>query len=57
MGRYDTGYHLQEAGVLSGYDATVESAVTKLMFLQSLYDDPDQVRRLMNSSIRGEITL
>ncbi|MDE5571785.1 MAG: type I asparaginase, partial [Prevotella sp.] len=57
MGRYDTGVHLQEAGVVSGYDSTVESAVTKLMFLQSHYDDPDMVRQLMNRSIRGEISL
>ena len=57
MGRYDTGYHLQEAGVVSGYDSTVESAVTKLMFLQSHYDEPDLVRRMMNRSIRGEITV
>ena len=57
MGRYDTGYHLQEAGVVSGYDSTVESAVTKLMFLQSHYDDPDTVRHYMNQSIRGEISL
>lgn len=56
MGRYDTGYQLQEAGVVSGYDATVESAVTKLMFLQSHYQDPDQIRQLMRQSIRGEIT-
>ena len=57
MGRYDTGFHLQEAGVISGYDSTVESAVTKLMFLQSHYDDPEQVRYYMNQSIRGEITV
>jgi L-asparaginase len=38
MGRYDTGFHLKEAGVVSGYDSTVESAVTKLMFLQSHYN-------------------
>ena len=57
MGRYDTGYHLQEAGVVSGYDSTVESAVAKLMFLQSHYDDPVKVRELMNRSIRGEITV
>jgi L-asparaginase len=57
MSRYDTGYHLQEAGVVSGYDSTVESAVTKLMFLQSHYDDPEKVRMLMNQSIRGEISL
>ena len=57
MDRYDTGFQLKEAGVVSGYDSTVESAVTKLMFLQSHYDDPEQVRSLMNQSIRGEITL
>ena len=57
MSRYDCGYHLQEAGVISGRDMTVESAVTKLMFLQSHHpDDPDAVRRLMQQSIRGEIT-
>lgn len=56
MGRYDTGYHLQEAGVVSGYDSTVESAVTKLMFLQSHYQDPEQIRQLMRQSIRGEIS-
>ena len=58
MSRYDCGFHLQEAGVVSGYDQTVESAVTKLMFLQSHYpDDPDTVRRLMGQSLRGEITV
>ena len=57
MGRYDTGYHLQEAGVISGYDGTVESAVTKLMYLQGKYDDAEQVRKFMRQSICGEITI
>ncbi|MBQ9668617.1 MAG: type I asparaginase [Prevotella sp.] len=57
MGRYDTGYQLQEAGVVSGYDGTVESAVTKLMVLQGRYDDPEQVRKFMKQSICGEITV
>ena len=57
MSRYDCGYHLQEAGVVSGRDSTVESAVTKLMFLQSHFDDPQEVRRYMQQSIRGEITI
>lgn len=56
MGRYDTGYHLQEAGVISGHDSTVESAVTKLMFLQACYSDPQDIRRLMSESIRGEMS-
>ena len=57
MGRYDTGYQLKEAGVVSGYDSTVESAVTKLMFLQAQFDDSEQVRSYMQQSIRGEITI
>jgi len=57
MGRYDTGYQLQEAGVISGYDGTVEAAVTKLMYLQGKYNDPEQVREFMKQSIRGEITV
>ena len=57
MGRYDTGYQLQEAGVISGYDSTVENAVTKLMYLQSIFDDPETVRYYMRQSIRGEITV
>ena len=57
MGRYDTGYQLKSAGVLSGYDSTVESAVTKLMYLQAKYDDAETVREYMLKSIRGEITV
>ena len=57
MGRYGTGYQLQEAGVVSGNDSTVEAAVTKLMYLQARCDDAEQVRELMRQSLRGEITL
>jgi len=57
MGRYDTGYQLQEAGVVSGRDSTVEAAVTKLMFLQAKYDSAEMVRKMMNQSLCGEITI
>jgi L-asparaginase len=57
MGRYDTSYHLKNAGVVSGYDGTVEGAVTKLMFLQGQYQDFRTIRQMMNRSIAGEITV
>lgn len=57
MGRYDTGYRLKEAGVVSGHNSTVEAAVTKLMYLQGKYDDNEQVRKFMNQSICGEVTI
>ena len=56
MERYETGRQLLEAGVISGYDSTPECALTKLMFLLGHNLPPDQVRRLMNTSLAGEIT-
>lgn len=57
MSRYDAGYHLKEAGIVTGYDSTVEAAVTKLMHLQARFSDPDTIRQYMNQSIAGEITI
>ena len=57
MNRYDTGYQLKDAGVVSGYDSTVEAAVTKLMYLQAKSDDVNYIRECMNRSIAGEITV
>ncbi len=56
MERYSTGSHLKAAGVLSGYDGTVEATVTKLMYLMAHYD-VKTVRTLMNRSLAGEITI
>lgn len=56
MERYETGMHLLQSGVISGYDSTPESAITKLMFLLGHGLDEREVRNLMNTSIAGEIT-
>lgn len=55
MGRYDTGYQLKSAGVISGHDSTVESAVTKLMYLQARFSDTEKIRHYLNRNIRGEM--
>jgi L-asparaginase len=57
MSRYDTGYQLKNAGVISGRDSTVEAAVTKLMYLQARYNDHHLIRNYMSRSIVGEISI
>ncbi len=57
MERYDTGHQLQDAGIISGYDSTVEAAATKLMHLLARYNDTEQIRHYMNCSLAGEISL
>ena len=57
MARYDTGCQLKQNGVVSGYDSTVEAAVTKLMCLLARYNDPHAIRTLMNQALVGEISI
>lgn len=57
MGRYDTGYFLLKAGVISAHDGTVEAMTTKLMHLLAMYSDVNVVRANMARDIAGEITL
>ena len=56
MGRYETGLHLLDAGVISGYDSTVEALITKLMFLLGHGKSDKEIRELMNQPIAGEFT-
>jgi L-asparaginase len=56
MGRYETGLHLLDAGVISGYDSTMEALITKLMFLLGHGKSDKEIRELMNQPIAGEFT-
>ncbi len=57
MRRYETGRQLLQAGVVNGYDSTVECMLAKLMFLLGHGYSGEELTRLMNTSICGEITV
>lgn len=57
MHRYETGLQLLQAGALNGYDATLECAVTKLMYLLGHNYSKEKILTLLNTNIAGEITI
>ena len=57
MGRYETSRELLNYGVSSGYDITMEAAVCKMMHLLEKYTDANEIKKYLNSSIKGEISV
>jgi L-asparaginase len=54
---YATGRALLDAGVVSGFDMTTEAALAKLFYLFEKGFSPDRVKRLMQQSLVGELTV
>jgi L-asparaginase len=57
MGMYETSRHLLNLGVISGYDITTEAAIGKLMVLLAQNKKNEEVKLLLNKSLKGEITI
>lgn len=56
LGLYETSRELQKMGILSGFDLTFEATVTKLMFVMGLNLPVEESKKLMEQSLRGELT-
>jgi L-asparaginase len=56
LGDYATGSALARAGVISGFDMTAEAALAKLSYLFSQNLSVDEIKRLMQIDLHGELT-
>lgn len=57
MHRYENGQQLEKIGVISGFDITTEAALAKLMILFGKGYRTEEVKQLMQCSLRGELTV
>lgn len=55
LGTYEAGATLVKAGAVSGGSMTTEAAFTKLLYLLSKNLPKDEIRRLMQTDLRGEL--
>ena len=56
MDVYETGKRSLEIGALQAHDMTSEAALTKLMWILGMTDNPSEIRDYYSINIAGEIT-
>ena len=55
-GKYETSSKFEEIGVVSGKDMTIEAGIAKLMYLLGRYSKKEEIVKLLQRSLHGEIT-
>lgn len=56
MSLYQTGLALERAGVVCGYDMTIEAATTKMSYLLGKFDSAERVKEQIILNLRGEMS-
>lgn len=55
QGKYEASSALDSIGVVSGHDLTTEAAITKMMYALARYENEEEVKTCLITSISGEI--
>lgn len=57
QGKYATSASFSGIGVIGGNDMTTEAAVAKLMYVLGVSNNKKEIRKLLESDLRGEMTV